>query len=279
MRATTWLAAMVLAAAVLLPGAAEAKGAWYTGEGQVLVANISPEEARRQALEQARRDAIEKASLEVAGVDSRVLREQKGKEAYDTFASFTQSISRGRIVEEEILRDEMAMLDLGAGARPMHVVQLRAKVVTSGEPDPSFVLRMKTNETTFRPGEKLHLTLTASQDCYVTLLNLYGGDSLRVLMPGTLAPVNFLAAGETLHMPPEGAGWSWTMEPLASGDVSQEALLAIGTKKPIPFTMETTLDYDQPVAMDNALMGLNRWLVEIPRDQWTQAMVAFTILP
>ncbi len=265
---------------LLLPSALISQ-TWYEGEGSVLLVNLTPEEARSEALKHARLEAMEQAQLEIVGTTIRLIRDGDGGEKYDSFLKFVRTVARGRILEEEILFSDLEKQPSPEGTEPVYRyrVTLRAKVQPEEtEPDPSFRLELSLNRTVFQEGETLELQMTSTHDCYLTLFNLYSSDSLRVLFPNEVSPFSFLAAGEVMKIPPEGSGWDLPLFLAPGVRKDREAVLAVATKVKVPFDAPGPGVEGRLVSAGDALPEINRWLIDIPADQRVQAMEFYMIV-
>ncbi|MBC8466076.1 DUF4384 domain-containing protein [bacterium] len=256
----------------------------YEGEGIVTLSHITPEEARAEALNLARQDALSKARLEVVGYTSSSLTELSTKhdnQVYDYFTRFVRTITKGRILSEEILFNGIEQLTIAGerGLQTTYRVKLNAVVkVEESDPDPSFKLRLKLNQETFREGETITFELEATQNCYVTVFNLYSLDSLRILFPNELSQNNNLEKGKTLFIPDPEAGWDIPLSLLPRSEIDVESILVVATNDDIPFQAIDASSIEGAVAIDKALTAISDWLIEIPVNQRTEDMTTYRIV-
>lgn len=255
-------------------------GEWFRGEAEVIVSNISPEDARKQALDEARRSCVEQASLEVTGISTTLLHESSSEKKFEAFSSLTRSFSRGSIVKERFLVDEMQRRSFGEGERWVYRVEMEAKVaIAKGEPDPGFRVDVALNQQTFREGEALRISVTATRDCYLTVLNLFANDSLQVLMPSQMLSRNQLLKNETMSIPPETASWYMPTRVSPGYEGEPEGILVIATTLEVAFSDEAgETKVAELVSFDQALERLNGWLIDIPMNQRTQDLTQFRVL-
>ena len=252
----------------------------YEGDGIVALANRTPEQARREALDKARQDALAQSRIEIVGVTTLHLAETTDTGAvYEGFAQFTQQITRGLILSEEVLIDSLETVQGGPEAYHQWHVRLRAKVEPQGgEADPTFKLDVDINRTTFRDGEAVELEFESTKDCFLTVLNLYSNDQLLVVLPNPQSPDNFLPARKRLTYPPPESPIDLEVGLMPDKKSDQEALLVIATRRDIPFTLESAPGAGGLVAMSDALMTINNWLVDIPADERTQTMISYGVV-
>lgn len=247
---------------------------WHTGEAVVPIVNITPENARAKALAQARQNALEQVQLEVVGATSRLIKDATEGEAYDQFAKFTRSVTRGKIIDEEILLDDQIKMN-----NIWHYkVKLRANVVMDKiEPDANFKVDITTDRASYRDGEYMHLTITATKGCYITIFNLYSNDSILVALPNKFMENNFIYAGVSMTIPPKDAKWPLQVNLVSDKSEDIEGFLIVATKEFVPFISQGELRQNL-LSFDGGLMALNRWLVDIPADQRTENWTTYRII-
>ncbi|MBM3330031.1 MAG: DUF4384 domain-containing protein [Calditrichaeota bacterium] len=247
---------------------------WQVGEATVPVIHITPEEARAKALDLARQDALSKVGLEFIGITSRLLSESSSGEAYDHFARFTQGITRGRIVEERVSYQNR----LAPNGDVDVYCRNEARVAQdTGQADPWFKVSLMLSKSTARHGEKVLLKVRATQDAYVTIFNLFKGDSMRVVLPNRMQESNFLRAENELTIPPSGAGWHLTAYLAPGSSSADEAFLVVATKDYAPFVGGG--EFQQELySLASALTVINRWLIDIPSDRRTQTIEHFNVV-
>ena len=253
---------------------------WYRGEGVVSLANITLDQAREKAWNQARVNALSQASVEVVGVAALKIQEGSAAQDRDQFAQFVRTVARGRIVALDTLFDSHQEIAIPGSARSelAYRVAIRARVrPETGVPDPGFQVELQVNRQVFRDGEALSFTLEATRDCYVTVFNLYGNDSLVVIFPNPQLPDNRLEPGRIVAVPPRGAGWEMPAGLLPGRDADEEMLLAVATREDVPLPALRGAGAGL-VAVGDALLAINHWLVDVPLGQRTQAVAAYRIV-
>ena len=254
---------------------------WFNGKGVVTLANITPEDAYQMALGLARKDALSKAGEEIIGLTSRKIQTGTNTDVYDQFIQFTQSITRGRILEEVIIKNgiELQQISSTGVTRSDYVVEINARVSPEfGRSDPDFNIELDLDKSVYSSGESLYIELTASKDCYVTIFNLYSNDSLQVVYPNYMSSDNRLYSGSTRIIPSEDDGWELTVRLANERSIDQESLFVVGTREKNPFSKAgNDLDYGL-LSTGEALIAINKWLINIERYNRTQAMVTYTIV-
>lgn len=254
---------------------------WYPGVAEVPLANLTPEQARRRAWEQALAEAVEAASLEVTSTAMLQLREADTGEQREHFSQLVRTVSRARVVAVDTLFDDTVKRAVPGTSRSdlVHRVQLRAGVVPEdATPDPAFQVDLRVERSVLHHGEGLVFELTATRPCYVTVFALYGSDSLQVVLPNPLMPDTELQPGQVLRLPPRGAGWDLPVWLLPGRQRDQETLLAVGTRGAVPFT-GARATRDGLLSMGDALLAINRWLMEVPASERTIATATYELMP
>jgi hypothetical protein len=253
---------------------------WVLSEGQATVANITPEEARRLALERARHRAIEFA----VGVDVQaqryLRREEEGK---DAFLTVSEQTSAGRIAEEKTPEWEQYLIP-GDG-HPLTVLRVRLQVKVEeekGEPDPDFQVHVELNKQRYLPGEEMVVAVTATKECYVTVLCVTASDTVIVLLPHQYRSERGVAPGDTLWLPDRderAIGIRYRVALSPDRVVSSERIKVVATRGPHLFGqgLERVSLYNQVPTHQAALVELMRWMTRIPRNQRAEALVMYEV--
>ena len=257
---------------------------WYEGEGTVNLSHITPEDARVEALNLARQDALSKARLEIVGYTASSLTELSTKDdnqVYDSFTRFVRTITKGRILKEDSLFAGIEQQPIPGTNRTQDVYRVKIRALIKqeeGEPDPAFKLSINLNQESFREGETITLELKTTQDCYVTVFNLYAHDSLRIWFPNEYAPDNYLQNRMSLFIPDPETVWDIPLHLLPGKEIDIESVLVVATKDDIPFPTLDASTVEGAVAMDQALTTISNWLIEIPIDHRTELMATYRVV-
>ena len=253
---------------------------WHEGTGTVTLGpNTTFAEARKLALNYARTDALQQAGIEITGTSAWVQKEDAG-DYYDNFIKYTQTRTKGRIIDEIILAKGLNSTQIADSLQAaFYQVTIKALVeLETGKSDPEFRLNLTLNKDFFRNNEEMVIGLSATKDCYVTIFNLFANDSLLVILPCQTMPDNHLKARATLQIPPEGANW---ILPVGLADDSpesaQEVIYAVATKDNIPFQISGSVMREGLMAQSDALLAVNRWLIDIDAEGKTEAWCFYTI--
>jgi len=223
----------------------------------------TPEQARREALQRARDEAVAEATgIRIAAQQLRLLSEQDGA-VRDGFSYIVWTATEGRIVREQVTyRTRLE------GETPVYEATLVAEVaLEQGVRDPGFTIDLasKPPTRTYRDGEPLVLQVTASRRCYLTLIHVGPDGSLEVLVPNRFLAGLEIAAGETVRIPGESAGFEIRALLPDGRERERERLLAVATLDPVSFSLEASAGDELSTAdAGDALTALNRWLLRIP---------------
>ena len=251
-------------------------GIWVDCTGRAVVHNITPEEAKIKALNEARRNAVEQVCAIRLYAASVV---EDGVLASD----FIHTLSHGYIVAE---RDALWAIEEteGGGKEPpsiTYVVTMWARVIKEeGEADPEFRVNLTLNRMTFEAGEEMVLTVSPTQDSYITILNWTADDSIRVLFPNALQTKCYLEAGDTLTVPSpseQATGVRFRVYPLPGHRRDTEFIKAIATRDSISFVEDANRlgVLGTPIL---AITKLCRRLVSVPVQDRAEATASYHVV-
>jgi hypothetical protein len=245
------------------------------GEGK------TPEQGHQEARQRARAKAAEVAGVHIAS-QLLGLQVESPTRRFQAYAELIRSSASGLIVDQQ----DSIWTEVAPGTTmPVYCVKLTATVAAQGKRNPGFTLDIKVNGqaeqaeeapvATLRAGEELVLAITATQDCYLTVFNILPSDTVTVLAPNRYLREAAAQAMVPYQLPPESLrqqGFHLRAEPLPGQREHEEMLLVVATRTNIPFR-ETGVQTGQA-----ALMAINRWLINIPPGQRTEASVLYRIV-
>jgi uncharacterized protein DUF4384 len=242
-------------------------------------AGRTPDEARREALARARDLAVAEATgIRVAAQQLRLKSEAAG-EARDLFSYLVHTSAAGRIVREQAQYSTRLVDD-----EPVYRVALHAEVALEpGQRDPGFTVSLDTRPAShvLRAGEPLTMHISATRDCFVTVLNLLADGRVRRLFPfPDGADARRLPAGATLELPPADAGFE-IRAAAGAGHPTHEHVLVVATLDPLTWTEEDAGDVDELGASSDAspdFTALNRWLLAIPLERRVEALWDYEVV-
>jgi hypothetical protein len=261
-------------------------GKWAEVSGLCNGANITPEEGWKKAINNARANAIK----EVVGVHiteeiyrniSETSVNESGK-IYDTFAKLSRSNSSGKIIEEEIL-DKQTVVENDI---PVYKVRLRAKVAEdSGNNDPDFNVKIIMPKTVFydrgpNNSDELTFDIWASKNCYIYLFNILSDESVSLLIPNSYVRDNFYSIDKEIQeFEKDLSNLSFEVALPSGEDNAVEALYLVALKNKLDFVSSGLNDIDEGIisGYQAAISDIQGWMIQVPRDQRTEALKSFEI--
>ena len=264
---------------------------WVEAIGEAYHIHITPEEAKREALENARAEAIRYAAgvqVEEVVLDQQSSRYDSAKDretVRESFATICEQTSAGKIVEEQPPSWKTYTITDPKSAIPITVYRayIKAKVAKEkGDVDPDLRVRVELNRDVFRDGDEMTMRISASKDCYLTVLSLAANDTVYVLLPHEYRKDTFIAGGQTVEVPnaeERAIGIHYRVHPLEGQDAATEVIKVIATKKRYEFGkgLERIGGFPIVPTPRGALIELQRWLVRIPRDERAEMMAVYEI--
>lgn len=282
LKTVIWLAFVFQTLFPALAPAAEPQ--WVTVTQSVPIAQISPEEARTMALRHARVRAIE----QVCGVN---LQSETLVRQAMTSGQYVQTTAYGFVRDEKIIREGFRIVPGPADANPAcgscpngagvqveqnmprepmrlyYYVEMRIEIQPQeGKPDAAFQIKLTLARSTFETGDQLSAQIKASQDCYLTVLNITADDQVRLLMPTPALSGNLLKRGETFQLPDPDLA-ELRVAPLPGHEQDEEFLVVIATLERM----------DLLLGEEFSVMDLSRWLASIPPEKRAQDQAAYII--
>ena len=144
-------------------------------------------------------------------------------------------------------------------------------------PRPSFSVRLETDRgtsPTYRIGEKMQIRVSATADCYVTLVDVGTSGTFAVVYPSRPDHPNLVRAGQTLTFPAPGRG-----KFLVRGPVGADRLKAIATRRRVDLTSAVRGPGRPAHQRARSLVrALGSGTFSLPVDQWSDACVTIQIV-
>ncbi len=202
---------------------------WQKGIGSASGTDI--EAIRMKALNNARADALSKSGITISAGDARLVSESNNNFT-DFYSKFSESSTRGIILEEKITREADAKRIEGTTYKIE--IEIEAKVaIQKGEPDPTFTVKLESSKQIVKENEAFTLTVSSSKSGYLTIFNVYQ-DSLSVMFPNSIDKVNMIEANKPFVFPPHKA-YELAMALPEGKTTSSEMFIAVVTTENIPF--------------------------------------------
>lgn len=251
----------------------------------LITSGMTIDEAREQAVQGALAEAVRQ------GIGTEIQSEQagvtieKGDELVERFSEVIRTSTAGEWTDYEVLDEEIEEM----GRERYYRVHVEAEVqATEGRPDPGFELDLNLNDKLYfdrgsaGDSDEIVLTVESTRDAYLMIFNVTP-DTVSVLLPNSLVTDNGIEAGEPFQFPSRSmrrAGLRLRAEvPDGRSDVT-ERMFVVATKEKITFR-----DIPEYQVRDGALTtvqasqrAINRWLVNIPRDQRAVATVTYDVV-
>lgn len=245
---------------------------WFEVTASAIIENITPEEAKDEAIKRACKNVIEYyQGVEVNARTLDILSESNER-ITEFFSQIVNFSSKAIILEKQIINEEI----ITDGNILKKVVTLKVKIgKQKGEKDPYFNLSTELNKTHFQEGEKLELSITPSQDCYLSIFCLYSNETVSILLPNEYKRNNFAETNKVFKLPSEKDVFSLTLGLLPSKNEDTETLIIIATKKPIYFPSFKNLSTYN--TYESSLKELMYQLSRIPRSEMEEIVLQYYI--
>jgi len=252
---------------------------WVNATGQWVIYNITPEQAFYKAKDVARKEAVRKV-LGTHIQQSAVVRNA-------TFAGeFIYAFAYGHIIEEEIEKVEVQIRQNQMNEMPTLtcIIEMRCQVFEEkGQPDPSFKVKTELNSYSFTDGEEMIVNVRATQNCYITVLNISATDDIYVLFPNRFRRNNKVLAEEIVEFPSRedrDMGLRFRVHALPGHKQDREYIKVLATKKPIGFLDEIDEESGLKKFKNDkyALTELAHWLTTIPINERAEDLVSYIVV-
>lgn len=269
------------------------EGTWVEVVGRSFGANITPEEGKRLAKQDAESEAIKqvvgvKVSEETFGVSYEKLdfKDKQKSESDETFLVTSGSSSSGLITNEEILSDSV-YLDTKSNI-PIYIVRIKAFVNRQeGTSDPSFSVNMELNKSIFfvrnNPDEndKMEIYIKSSQDCFLYLFCRTEDGQMLIIFPNELKKNNqFFGNRDNDQFMDLMKGAKINLDLPESKNTTVESLYLVATKEKVDFQSSNTSLFGIYNGIKNyktAMIDIMNWIVQIPLEKRTSAVVSYEI--
>ncbi len=270
-------------------------GEWVEAEGAFFGANITPAEGKKRAIEDARSEAIKKSvgvrvNQETFGVNFEKLdfKNQNKNNSDESFLITSRSSSSGVILDEEIISENIEIDNVSKF--PIYHVKLKALVKREeGFIDPDFKIELGLNRNVFydrgtlESNDQIEVYIQTTQECYIYLFCRTEEDELIILFPNERIKSNLiLETGdkEQFMRVMKNAGLNLALGLPPGKEVTSESLYLIATKDRIDFKSLNLTSYGEFQGIRNyktAMLDIMNWLVQIPLNRRTSALVSYEI--
>jgi hypothetical protein len=220
-------------------------------------------EVKEELLNDARVQAVQQVSgVRVESIDASA--EVESVQSYfNSFRRLMRQSVRGRIVEEEEPRYSISgdTVSISFTATVQEV---------SEELDPYFKIGFSSNKKVYTVGETIQFELEATKDSYITLFSVKEDNSIAMFFPNQYLTENYVKGGiqRTIPNEQERSIIDFTAQPEPGKEYYSELIYAVATKEKYEFEeLASELTYE------NDWITLNKWLLDLDRDQWTEAFL------
>jgi hypothetical protein len=259
---------------------------WIAGvTGHAIAENLTPQQARERALSEASSEALRQAGVRIDAVQLMLQSEASNsstqqRRANDAFVSVVRASTRGFVTGK---RNEVWTTE-NIETRPDKppLFEYRVKVdlrvsVPQGKKDDDFAAKTKLNQPTYRSGDEVRLSVSATKKCHVLVFNI-AEDSVRQLYPLPGSASEMLPANAQISLPP--AGMRWRAAVPEGWESSQELIMVIATKKSVDAEIGQFIEPGSGYACTRqaALMELLQWLAAFPQDKVTYTIQGLEIV-
>lgn len=256
-------------------------------EGSCAIANITPEEARRRAIEIARAEAIKQAvGLKITEETFRTISDNTSSNLsniYDSFSRLSKSTSSGKIIAESLLEDKPQL----TGDQMIHFIKLSAEVVKEEENiDLDFTAEIILSREDFyvrkNPGDndEINFKIWVSKDSFVYLFNLMSTDSVQLLIPNKYITNNFYSTAkdeQEFERLLKNVNMQVSLQKNVNNTV--EALYLVALKDKIDFKSSVLSAPGSGLipTYKAAFTDIQNWLVQIPSNRRTEVIKQYNI--
>ncbi len=240
-------------------------------------------ERRIDAEKRAEEDALSRA-FKGTGVDvyygfSDVLAES-GKKNLQMVSQYLWTFSRGVAVWEPA--GEPACASKPDGTTECRV-RLKGHIQLKGRPDPSYEIVLEDgglSRASYRSGEPVEAKFRLSHESLVYILSVDEEQNTHLLFPNRILRENSVNPGKTFVFPPKDSGISLTAY-LPQGRAQSFEMLHIIATKGVPLLSLNSLaekDVGPYKTVSAGTLGnIMSRLAQLPRDQWTMAVIPYEI--
>jgi hypothetical protein len=265
---------------------------WVEGEGEWRVVNITPEQAKFNALNLARENAKSKVrgyklTEQIYRSITETMTGTNASEFYDAFSKFVSLKSDARIIKEE---KPIYTYQLD-GEDQVIKVKLKACVIEEKSlEDPSFKVDLKLNKSIFYDksyklgdGEKIIFTINSTRDCYLYLFNILSNDSVVLILPNKYITDNKFVLGQReqeFEKKIKTLGMNFYAELPEGKEQAIEGFFLIALKEKIdpPADIFSNDDINKTFTYKTAFRDIvNNWLGKIPLEKQTEKFEKYEI--
>ena len=258
---------------------------WIKTTGKCIAANITTEEAQRNAVERAKNEAIRQfipqdITTEIVDIMS------EGEDGVnEAFSRVSRSTISGLVVEERGL-DVKWTEELGY---PTVTVTLEVKVKrVEGRFDPNFKVVLKLDKTPavyyvrdHGKNDAVHFKIEASKDCFLYVFNRTSDNMVQLVMPNAyIKNTEYILNEKEQDYESMLRRISFEVSLPEGRKSSMESLFVIALKE--YYDILSDPDWDKVIEGDLSTLGamvkIYKWLSSIPASERAESFVSYQIL-
>ena len=219
--------------------------------------DISPNQARKIALNEAKIEALRKAGVgESVSAQNLLFTSESNGDYKDFFSSSSQIEIRGAVKDFSIVSERMYCKD---SVTIVFEVIIDATVIKyNKDADPGFTSDIQGIKEFYEANNNLEFTLKATKDCYLTIFNITDTEAY-MLYPNTFEKGFKLEGLKTYDFPIGKLDYTLSNE---TDKTETNRLIFVFTKKPISFIK---MDAEQVTSVEDVFS----WIYSISPDQRT----------
>ena len=251
----------------------------------VVAGDVTPSDAKRQALEKALAEAVRRVSgVRVQSTQLGVDDDRNGR-AHGSFTSVVQLDADGRATDYRIL-DERFESSRHPSLGAQLYFELRALVTVArerGQADPGFTVSVSLNDALFfdaggrvEQNDEVIATVTSSHDAWLTVFSVTG-DSAELLLPNVVMRDRTVRRAVATELPSRDwrdRGVHFRASLGANERARRELLVVVATRSDLSFSPATA---GAGASGSFPLMAIQRWLVSIPLEQRAIAFAPYEV--
>ena len=237
---------------LLCSTALQAQTKRVTGESIYEITNITPEQARSNAIQEARFDALQKAGvpIRVEKIDQSIV-----SNIYSSFISISNTNIIGEITDEKV--EAIKLVD---NDKFFYRIKLHATVALKPSPkDPSFEVYINGFAPSYKDEDKLEFSLKSTKDCYVQIFWFDENGSGFLFYPSSDETAFLLQANREYSFP-QSWTFDYTLRKYTRTSVEHTNFMFIFTKDYRPYTK---INKEGQATIEEVY----QWYIKIPADK------------
>lgn len=238
----------------------------------VQIANISPEDAKKNAINNACKKALEFGGISFSS--STIDYESNAQIGLDNFASISNQTSRGIILSKELISENTKVVNNTV----FKIVTMKIQIAQqAGKHDPNFAIDADLNRDNFKDGEEIKMQITPSSDCYLYIFNICADEKVYMIFPNVFLKNNRVAANKKFVLPNQKSknlGINFTVQLAGNQTKTSEIIKIVATKNIYNFPKDKLGEFQ---TYESALENLQKWMLKIPLEEMTEVDLHYFI--